>query len=111
MCLIKVNVFHKKTYRFAEAFGGASYGEGIGSVMMNNVRCVGNEIDIGDCSFDGWRSGNCSHSKDVGVSCGIVPYYTFQTLNLKFEQATFRIATIITMYCYTSCKASKNVMK
>ncbi|VDI75538.1 deleted in malignant brain tumors 1 protein, partial [Mytilus galloprovincialis] len=56
--------------KFAEAFGGASYGEGIGSVMMNNVRCVGNEIDIGDCSFDGWRSGNCSHSKDVGVSCG-----------------------------------------
>lgn len=56
--------------RFAEAFNGATYDQGTGPVMMSNLRCTGNEIDIGDCPFDGWRISHCLHSKDVGVSCG-----------------------------------------
>ncbi|CAC5384294.1 DMBT1 [Mytilus coruscus] len=55
---------------FAEAFGGATYDQGTGPVMMGNVRCTGNENDIGDCPFNGWRNSQCAHSNDVGVSCG-----------------------------------------
>ncbi|XP_071141697.1 scavenger receptor cysteine-rich domain-containing protein DMBT1-like [Mytilus edulis] len=55
---------------FTEAFGGSVYGQGTGRIMMDNVACTGDEKDIGDCNFSGWRTSVCSHSNDVGVSCG-----------------------------------------
>lgn len=55
---------------FAEAYGSSVYGIGTGSIMMDNVACKGNEKDIGDCIFGGWTKHDCSHSEDVGVSCG-----------------------------------------
>ena len=43
------------------------YGYGVGSILLNNLACQGNEARLIDC-----RSGtvtSCSHSEDAGVRC------------------------------------------
>lgn len=43
---------------------------GQGSIWLNNVQCWGTEEDIAECEFNQWGQNNCSHSQDVGISCG-----------------------------------------
>ena len=47
----------------------AFYGEGSGQIWLDNVNCVGTELNIGDCSHRGWGIENCIHSEDAGVKC------------------------------------------
>ncbi|XP_021378643.1 deleted in malignant brain tumors 1 protein-like [Mizuhopecten yessoensis] len=53
----------------AEAFSSAHFGQGSGTILMDSLRCTGNETDIADCQFDGWGKNDCSHSEDAGVQC------------------------------------------
>ena len=68
--LHKLHVFIT-SWRFAEAYGSATYGTGSGSILMDDLSCSGSEKDIGDCTFSGWTTNNCGHTEDVGVSCGL----------------------------------------
>ena len=47
----------------------ASFGEGAGDILMNNVQCTGQETSLAHCTFNGWGSHNCRHSEDAGVEC------------------------------------------
>ncbi|KAK7483846.1 hypothetical protein BaRGS_00024954, partial [Batillaria attramentaria] len=51
-------------------WGGAHYGQGRGPILLDDVRCRGNESSILDCQHRGlgvfWF---CDHSEDVGVDC------------------------------------------
>ena len=49
----------------------AYYGEGSGQIWLDNVNCVGTELNIGDCSHRGWGIENCGHYKDAGVRCSV----------------------------------------
>ena len=49
-----------------------SYGAGSGPVLLDNIKCTGNESYIWECSHRGWNvyNSNCaSHRFDVGVDC------------------------------------------
>lgn len=48
---------------------GAYYGEGMGSVWMEDVTCAGNESTVKLCPSKGLGTANCSHTQDAGVSC------------------------------------------
>ena len=45
----------------------ASFGVGVGAIVLDDVRCVGNEISIFNCSRATVE--NCNHFEDAGVRC------------------------------------------
>ena len=57
-------------YAGGEVHTRAAFGEGAGTIWMDDVQCAGSESRLADCPFGGWGLHNCRHSEDVGVSCG-----------------------------------------
>ncbi|XP_063312837.1 scavenger receptor cysteine-rich domain-containing group B protein [Pelobates fuscus] len=55
-----------------KARGEAGYGQGIGYIFLDNVKCRGNESSILQCSYIRWNVHNCDHSEDAGVTCGLL---------------------------------------
>ena len=47
----------------------AVYGQGSGQIWLDDVKCVGTEQIIGNCSHRGWGLHYCYHWKDASVSC------------------------------------------
>ena len=53
----------------AIARGDAYFGQGSGSILLDNVQCIGNEMSIFSCSYKSIGSHNCYHREDAGVVC------------------------------------------
>ena len=47
----------------------ALYGQGTGSIVLDNLGCTGSENSLFECSHNGLNTHNCAHSEDVGVTC------------------------------------------
>ena len=47
----------------------ATYGQGTGPILLDQVRCNGTEASILDCSRNPIGQHNCSHFEDAGVTC------------------------------------------
>jgi len=52
-----------------QAFANAYFGEGNGSIFLDNVQCSPNNTDILQCHSNPIGSHNCTHSNDAGVRC------------------------------------------
>ena len=53
------------------AHSNAFYGQGTGSIWLDNVQCTGTEFRLYDCPASTIGSHNCGHSEDAGVSCQV----------------------------------------
>ena len=52
------------------AIGSAGFGQGSGSIWLDNVVCTGSEIQLTNCSHLGVGvTRSCNHSEDAGVRC------------------------------------------
>ena len=51
------------------AFSSASFGEGTGPILLDQVNCFGTESRLADCFANSIGSHDCSHFEDAGVRC------------------------------------------
>nr|XP_054748965.1 deleted in malignant brain tumors 1 protein-like [Lytechinus pictus] len=57
-------------YRDAlEATVSAAHGVGNGHIILDNVQCMGTEVNLTDCLHDGFLMHNCQPNEDAGVVC------------------------------------------
>lgn len=57
-------------YTGAESFGSAYFGEGCGSIVLDDLNCEGNEPHPQKCGLvEGQNHRDCVHHKDAGVRC------------------------------------------
>ena len=47
----------------------ATFGQGSGEILLDNVRCTGSESRLIDCLANALGNHNCVHSEDAGVRC------------------------------------------
>ena len=60
---------NKYNFRNIQAYSRDAFGQGNGSIMLDDLNCNGRETDISECPSSGWGRNNCDHSEDAGVSC------------------------------------------
>ncbi|XP_072921261.1 neurotrypsin [Hemitrygon akajei] len=53
----------------AKARSLAYFGDGVGPIHMDNVKCTGSEESLEDCHKQDIGTHNCRHSEDAGVIC------------------------------------------
>lgn len=48
---------------------GAFFGQGTGTILLDNLHCTGAESRLVDCPHNGIGIDNCAHWEDAGVRC------------------------------------------
>ena len=51
------------------ALGNAHYGEGTGPILLDNLQCLGTELDVLTCAHNGIGEHDCDHNKDASAKC------------------------------------------
>ena len=67
----------------ALALSVAYFGQGDGPIHLDNVRCVGNESFLLNCSHS--NVSNCVHSSDAGVRCQGINNFRYQLPFMSFQ--------------------------
>eukprot|EP00058_Branchiostoma_floridae_P023048 XP_002608538.1 hypothetical protein BRAFLDRAFT_92363 [Branchiostoma floridae] len=58
-------------YGFPLQYTSGVFGEGSGSIWLDDVQCEGDEETLLDCPSNDWGEHDCGHYEDVGVICSM----------------------------------------
>uniref|UniRef100_A0A3Q4N227 SRCR domain-containing protein n=1 Tax=Neolamprologus brichardi TaxID=32507 RepID=A0A3Q4N227_NEOBR len=62
----------------------ARFGEGSGSIWLDDVDCSGSERSLTQCQHRGFGTHDCTHQKDAGVVCsGEKLFFKYLSLNIN----------------------------
>ena len=75
------------------------YGGGTGTILLDDVRCTGNEFQLWQCANRGIGVHNCAHTEDAGVICTAVC-----KLRLLFLHMSMISMIKIIIYAKISCR-------
>lgn len=73
----------------AKAWSWAHFGQGSGPILLDAVKCTGNELFLDQCPHGDWEQHNCDHMEDAGVSCS--PYTGTRTQTHTYTQSHIAI--------------------
>ena len=59
------------TAEAAGVYPRALFGQGSGSIVLDELDCSGNETQLVDCPRTSNTQGDCSHAEDVSIACEI----------------------------------------
>ena len=63
-------VCHELGYPYALAAPvNAHYGEGTGPIWLDNLQCLGTELDVFACVHNGIGEHDCDHNEDASAEC------------------------------------------
>ncbi|KFQ38483.1 Deleted in malignant brain tumors 1 protein, partial [Mesitornis unicolor] len=71
------------------AHGRARFGEGTGSIWLDDVDCTGAEDALSQCQARPWGQGNCNHGEDAGVVCSGRSQFSGKGVAGKWSQSPF----------------------
>ena len=79
----------------------ARFGQGSASmpILLDNVKCRGDESTIAACRHDGWGQNDCGHSMDASVVCWIEPAPPFQ--GTAFNCNNFSLLRLIVLFLFS----------
>ena len=77
--------------------GNASYGEGNGSILLDNVNCAANPNPESLFFCDISTSHNCGHNEDVGVSCPTIRKFQYIQHVIRVVSCDWCGSGIVTM--------------
>ena len=60
----------------------ARYGQGTGPILLDEVRCNGNELSVLNCPQNPIGQHDCSHFDDAGVTCSAGECSTSKVLSI-----------------------------
>ncbi|XP_030838981.1 deleted in malignant brain tumors 1 protein [Strongylocentrotus purpuratus] len=61
-------------FGFADRYyAGGLFGAGTSEILVDDLQCMGDELNIGQCSPKYTGTHNCTHESDVGISCVALP--------------------------------------
>jgi hypothetical protein len=70
---------------------------GHGKIFLENLNCLGNEMDVETCTFTNWENNHCTHSNDVGIDCGKYLKYIFKIAYYYFSKmSSYRLVNYLT---------------
>uniref|UniRef100_A0A8C1M730 Neurotrypsin n=1 Tax=Cyprinus carpio TaxID=7962 RepID=A0A8C1M730_CYPCA len=56
-------------FRSGESVSAGRFGVAAGPILLGDVRCIGKEPTVTQCSWRGWFKHNCTHNQDVAIVC------------------------------------------
>ena len=91
------------------AFSRAFFGQGVGSIVLDQLGCAGTELRLFNCPRNPLGSHDCSHFEDAGVRCqnistGVNNYCTCQRL------ACLNNHRCLANYVNTMYSSKKNIL-